>query len=218
MTGRRLVRRFTTALLLIGIAVFSLRAEEAGQKPKRKRTPQAVAVIDLTYIYKNYPQFKERMAELKLKVDHADAEVKEKQKAVEEMAAQLPLRTAGTPEYAELEKKITVAKAELAGSVDSQRKAFVRDEARLYNDAYDEILREVESYAKENGIAAVIRNNDQPINVGNPTEVLTRINRNVVWCDNRRDVTRSILQRLSKKPEAAESPQEAASPEEAEKK
>jgi len=218
MIGTRLVPPLTAALLLVGPSVFSTAAEDAAEDTARDADPRrAIALIDLSYVYANYPSFKERIAELKLEVDRAQGEVQAKQKAVEEMTRRLQLSTVGTPEHAELEKKITLAQAELAGSVQAQKKTFLRAEARIYHDAYEEIAREVEEHAKENGIAVVLRFNDDPVNVANPEEVLKRINRELVWCDKRRDVTRTIVQRLVKRSKASEPlPQETEQADEAE--
>ena len=102
-----------------------------------------------------------------------------------------------------------MAKAELAGSIEAQKKVFVRREARLYYDAYQEIAQVVGDYARENNLALVLRFNDSPVNVNDPKDVLRRINSPVVWHDRGRDLTRIILQRLTRESNKPEEGKEA---------
>ena len=107
MTGTRSIWPLMTVLLLVGAAAIGTMAQDAEKKPARKPADrQEIALLDVSYIYKNYPRFKEKMAEMKLEVDRVEAEFKQKKKEVEDMAKQLGLRNLGTPEHTELETKI----------------------------------------------------------------------------------------------------------------
>ena len=199
-------------LVLLGLVIFTAPAQErAGEGDAPSGARQTVGLLDVSYIYKHCPQFTELISEMKADVQRAEEEVKKKKETVQGMQQQLQLLGVGTPEYTELEKRITMAKAELTGSLETQKKEFLRREARLYHEVYQDIVREVEDHAKANHIAMVLRFNDDPVNVAEPKDVLRQINRRVVWHDKKRDLTRIILQRLVQKSKQSEqNPEEAA--------
>ena len=217
MNASRIVPLGIGGLLLIGLAVMGSTAQDAAEKPAPgPESRQSVGLIDVQYIYRNYPRFTDRMSELKAKIQQSEAEVKEKQESLKVLEERLKLCTVGTPEHTELDKEITAGKAALGASVASQKKMFLREEARVYYECYQEILEEVEAHARKHGIAVVLQATDTPVNVGNPQAVLQRINRGIVWWDNRYDVTRAVLQRLTEKPKASDPTEEAEQPDETE--
>jgi hypothetical protein len=55
----------------------------------------------------------------------------------------------------------------------------------------------------------VVRINEGPVNLAKPEEILKQINRDLIWYDPQRDITRLVLQRMAeraKSGEAAEPP------------
>jgi len=217
MNASRIVPLGMGGLLAIGLAVMAGTAPDDAEKPARRpKARQLVGLIDVQYIYKNYPRFADRMSELKVKIQQSEAEIKAKQEAIKVLEERLKLCTIGTPEHTELEQKITADKAEAAASVASLKKAFMREEARLYYESYQEIQEEVEAHARKHRMAVVLKVTDTPVNVGNPPEVLQRINSQVVWSDNRCNITRAVLQQLVEKSKASDATEETEQPEETE--
>lgn len=200
----------SASLLILGFAAIATPTQEAGNDAAAASSAgKAIGLLDVGYIYKNYPRFTESLAKLKTDVESAEVEAKEQGKALAGMQKELTLLVVGSPEYAELEKRITMSQAALAGRIETQKKAFVRRQARLYYDVYREITRAVEDYAPENDIAVVLRFSDDSVNANDPKDILQHINRPVVWHDGGRDLTRIILQRLiqeSKEPEGDKQP------------
>ncbi len=202
MRKSRLTAACLACLLVLGLAAIAGPTGQSEDHPAvAQNSGQTIGLLDVGYIYKHYPRFTAMLAEMKTDVQAAEAEAKKKKEALEGLQKELRLHAVGTPQYAALEKRIAMAQAELAGSVATQKKVFVRREARLYYDTYQEISQVVQEYARANNIALVLRISDDPVNVNEPKDVLGRINRQVVWHDQSRDLTRIILQRLGDKPE-----------------
>ena len=197
------------SLLILGFTAPATPTQEADDDAATPSTAQPIGLLDVGYIFKNYPRFTELMAEMKTDVQTAEGEVKKKKESLAGLQKELKLHTVGTPEYAELEKRIAMAQAELTGGIATQKKVFLRREARLYYDAYQEIAQVVEDYARENNLAIVLRFNDNPVNVNDPKDVLRGVNSLVVWHDRGRDLTRIILQRLTQESEKPEEGKEA---------
>jgi Skp family chaperone for outer membrane proteins len=217
MNASRIVPLGMGGLLVIGLAVMGSTAPDTAEKPAcGPESCQSVGLIDVAYIYKNYPRFTDRMSEMRARVQQAEAEVKEKQESLKVMQERLKLCTVGTREHTELERKFTADCAALSASMASQRAEFLREEARVYYEAYQETLKEVEAHAREHRIAVVLKVTDTEVNVGNPEDVLRKINSQIVWSDNRCDITRTVLQRLVEKSKASDPTEEAEQPDETE--
>lgn len=211
MKPRMLMAAWAGGLLLLGLTPCAAPAQETQQTQETTAddlpptaVPPAVGMLDVNYIFKHYPRFKESLAEMKTDMQRAEEEAKKKQEALRGMQRQLQLLGVGTPEYAKLEKEIATSKAELTGTMESQKKAFLRREARLYYDVYEEMLAEVEAYAQARNLALVLRFNDVPVNLGEPKDVLRHVNKGVIWYDKKRDITRIILERLTQRSKQSE--------------
>lgn len=204
MRRARFLAICAASLLILGFTALATPTQEADNHAAAPSTAQPIGLLDVGYVFKNYPRFTESLAEMKTDVQTAEGELKKKKEALAGLQKELKLHTVGTPEYAELERRIAMAQAEMAGGIETQKKVFLRREARLYYDAYQEIAEVVEDYARENNLALVLRFNDSPVNVNDPKDVLRGVNNPIVWHDQGRDLTRIILQRLiqeSEKPE-----------------
>jgi Skp family chaperone for outer membrane proteins len=169
---------------------------------------QTIALVDISYIFDNYPPFKEQMAELKRDVDRAENEVKKKVTGLEETKKKMDASARGSMEYIKLEADLSVSQAELKTGVEAQRKEFLSHEAQLYNDFYVECQREVEAYAKSHGFSMVLRISRDPADRKNPQSVLSYINRPVVYYESSYDITEAIFQRMVEKSKQASSRKE----------
>jgi len=178
--------------------------EEDADAASESRSSQGIALLDVSYFYENHPGFKERLSELKADTNRSEQAFKKQKEELEGLEEQLKLLAVGTPEHAKMEAKVNQFKAQLAASFETQKAGFLRREARVYYDVYQEMAQEVEAYAKAHGITLVLRVHDNPVNVAKPDEVLKRINQPVIWHDQKRDITRTILQRLQRKLKASE--------------
>ncbi len=77
-----------------------------------------------------------------------------------------------------------------------RKKRFLEEETNIYDAAYQEICDEVARFAKENDIGLVIRVNREDEHKS-PQSVMRKINRHIVYNEDRRDITLEILARLN---------------------
>jgi len=81
---------------------------------------------------------------------------------------------------------------------ESRRKSILQRESDIYLTVYRELLREVEAYCGEHGIAVVYAVRDEEIDPGNPSDVLRAIQRKGVWHEpDAQDITEDIVQRVN---------------------
>ncbi|NQU22107.1 MAG: OmpH family outer membrane protein [Candidatus Nealsonbacteria bacterium] len=193
--------------LLVALLAFLLAVEPTGAAESCDKKAEAAAqpgakigLLDLDYIFKNYPRFTEKMVKLKADIQKAEEKIKKSQEEFANMTTQLQAQTFGTPEHTALEAEITATRAQMAASVETHKKAFIRREGQAYYEAYEEIRRETEDYAKAREISVVVRYYDTAAaGPGNLKAVSQHLSRQIIWRDGACDLTRAILQRLEQK-------------------
>ena len=179
-------------------------AQTPGRQPVRPAYNAApVALVDISYIFKKHLRFKAKMEQMKADVVRAEEDVKTQRTMIIRLAEQLRELRSGTPDYKSLDEEITKRQADLSVRVNLQKKEFLQNEAKIYHDTYQEVLYEVDHFAKANGIAMVLRFNGDPVDIDEPQSVLTHINKPVVWYSQDRDITKVVLDKLNRRGPAA---------------
>jgi Skp family chaperone for outer membrane proteins len=158
-----------------------------------------IALLDVSYIFKNHPRFKSMMDEMKADVDGAESSVNKERDTIRKLVEQLDTYHKGSPDYNAMEKEIAEREANLTVKVQLQRKQFLAQEAKIYFTVYKEIEQEVDYYCSNKGIDMVLRFNGDPVDVDKPDSVLSFINKPVVYYDKGRDITPIILDSLIKR-------------------
>jgi Skp family chaperone for outer membrane proteins len=170
----------------------------AQQGPVRPGAGPHVALLDVSYIFKNHARFKDMMQGMKADVERAEAHVKSERDAIGKLAEGLGNFRKGTPDYKQMEEELAKRQADLSVQVTLQKNEFLQREATIYHNVYEEILQATDYYSKQNGIDMVVRFNGDPVDVQRPDSVLAHINQQVVWYQKNMDITPAILQELNR--------------------
>jgi len=176
---------------LLGCGVSS----SVAQAPARAPT---VALLDVSYVFKNHARFKGMMEEMKADVERAEAQVKQERDTINKLAERLQEFRKGTPDYKQMEEELAKRQADLAVRVNLQKNEFLQREAKIYHHVYQELAQVTDYYAKQHGIDMVLRFNGDPVDVDRPDSVLTFINTPVVWYQKQMDITPMVLQELNR--------------------
>lgn len=164
-----------------------------------------VAVVDISYIFKNHNIFNTKLIELNERGATLDGWVRAEQRKLNDMKAELANYKSGSPEYQQLEEKMTKAMADNDLNFRRQRQDFVNDEARLYYETYSQIEQAISRFAIQARIGIVLRYSREPMKPDDPKSVMASISRMVVFQD-KLDITKIILDQLNEgttKPPAA---------------
>jgi len=164
---------------------------------------QGIAIIDLAYIFKNYPRFQAMKDDMKRDVDRVENELKSMRDEIEKLGTRLNEYPKGTPEYKELETHLANRQAELNVKVQLQKKDFLQREAKIYFNVYQEVMDEVKYYAERNHITLVLRFNGDEIDTNDPQDVLKELNKAVVYYNKAIDITPIIRDELLRRQPAA---------------
>ena len=172
-----------------------------------------IAIIDLSYIFKNHNRFKAMTEAMRNGVLRAEENLKGQRTQIESLTKRLndlgnELRK-DSPEYKQLDADLTRKKIDLTTQVSQQKKDFLEKEAKIYYGVYQEVLDEVQYFCERNRISLVLRFNGDPVSDGDPQEILKQLNKQIVYNSKNIDITPHILRTLNERnPGGAAGPQQ----------
>jgi Skp family chaperone for outer membrane proteins len=194
--------------VLVAAAVLaasaSLNRAANGQAPNPAGANAAkfgVAVVDIPYIFKNYPKFKATSDAMKKEMETIDADVKADRAKIAQMEQQRNTFNVGTPDYKKHDEELARMMAEFQLKTGKLQKDFMERQAKLYYQTYLEIAKQVDEYAKRNNIGLVLRFNGEPVDPNRREDVMRDINKQVV-VQNAIDITPDVLMLLQRNSQA----------------
>ena len=158
---------------------------------------RSVAILDLTYIFKNHTRFQQMSNDMRRDVEAAENALKNDREAYRKLTEKLEKYKRGTPEYRAMEEELAKRAAELNLQVNIQKKDFLEQEAKIYYTVYQEVIDCVKYYSDTSGMALVLRFNGDPIDRNDPQEVLKELNKSVIYYNRAIDITPIILEELN---------------------
>lgn len=186
------------ALAAAVLSLYCLISWAEAQAPARPAAGPNIALLDVSYLFKNHARFKGMMEDMKADVQTAENQVKAERDAITKLAERLGEFRKGTQEYQQSEEQLARRQADLAVRVNLQKGEFMQREAKIYYTVYQEIGQATDYYCKQNGVDMVLRFNGEKVDTDQPQSVLTYINKPVVWYQERLDITPNILQELNR--------------------
>jgi len=163
-----------------------------------------VAVVDISYIFKNHKRHQATIEQMKAEMTKTEAELKAESEKIRQMEEQRNTFTAGSTEYKSLDEDLARGIADFKLKMDRLRKDFMEREAKMYYQAYLEVNDAVKYYAQRHDIGLVLRFNGDKVDLNRREDVLREINKSVVF-QNQVDITPDILALINR--DAAAQPQ-----------
>lgn len=198
---RRSIKLIVVGLAFVG--VFEILKATWSTAAEAKVQPAApggrVALLDLAKIFNNHVGFKQLSDGLRLDVEDAERELTRRKAEMQAEADALVKLGKGTAEAKQLESKIARESAELQVKVQEQKKEFFEEEAGIYNQVYQQVMKEVEKYADTHGISLVMRFNGDPSNPNDPQGIQKELNKAVLFHKGI-DITDDILAIVNAEP------------------
>jgi Skp family chaperone for outer membrane proteins len=157
----------------------------------------SVAILDLTYVFKNHARFQQMSNDMRRDVESAENTLKNERTAYQQLTEKLEQYKRGTAEFKAMEEELAERAAKLNLQVNIQKKNFLEQEAKIYYTVYQEVIDCVKNYADSAGTSLVLRFNGDPIDRSDPQEVLKELNKSVIYYNRAIDITPIILERLN---------------------
>jgi Skp family chaperone for outer membrane proteins len=174
-----------------------LGGQNAGVFSPQNAATHGVAVVDISYIFKNHARFKAAMEGMRKEMESIEAQLKAKRDEIAKVEAKRNSFTVNSPEYKQADEQLAREMAEFNLEMTRLRKDFLDREAKEYYKTYQEIVDAVGQYTIRHNIGLVIRFNADPVDPNRREDVLREINKPVVF-QNRIDITGEVLRALNR--------------------
>lgn len=162
-------------------------------------SPHRVGLIDMAFLFSKYSKFEALRADLKAEIESADASLKGRLEKIKGLQAEMADLVKTSKDFTDREKQIT----ELAAAAEAERKnlqrKFMREETKIYQTCYREVLDAVNKYAAIYKYTLIIRysREDAPQD-DDPQKVMQALQRQVVFNRPEDDITDPVLNYLNK--------------------
>jgi len=167
-------------------------AQNQPQQQARAAAGTNIALIDVSYVFKNHKAFKDRAELIKKEVKDYDGRLTEQKKGLSDKKNKLSEYKAGTPDYERLEAELAREAANLDVEAGLKRKEILEKEAKVYYDTYIEMIAAVKAFCGPRKIGLVLRFDGEEIDPNDRASVFRGVNRPVVYQDGI-DITLDIL-------------------------
>ena len=162
-----------------------------------------VALVDISKVFKNHPQFSQQLDQLKIQADQFKAATQKLQQDFMAKAEDLNQYDKNSQDYRQREATLAKESAEMEVVQRTKMRDLLTAEARLHFDTYSEIQQYISQYCQERGIQLVIRYDSEPMKPNDPTSIMQRVNSGVVFSRAGKDITENIIERITQVRNAA---------------
>jgi Skp family chaperone for outer membrane proteins len=193
--------------LLLSAAIIGLISSTAGLAQAQQAAPggaaggpahganaarYGIAVVDISFIFKNYPGFTSQIEALKGEMEAADGKLKADRDRLVQMEEQRNTLKPGSPEFKQLDEQLAHLKAEFTIKQGTIRRDFLEREAKVYYQTYTDVSNAVRSFASQHNIGMVLRFNGDAIDPAQREDVMRAIMQPIVH-QNNIDITPDVL-------------------------
>jgi Skp family chaperone for outer membrane proteins len=185
-------RLFLGAVAIAALVLLGNVRAQAPNPAGANASRYGVAVVDISYIFKKHDRFRTTMESMKKEMEAIETQLKSDRDQIAQTEQQRNTYNAGSAEYKQLDDKVAQMMAEFNLKMGRLRKDFLEREAKVYYSTYLEVVKAVETYAKQQNIGLVLRFNGEPVDPNQREGVLREINKPVVVQDNI-DITPDVL-------------------------
>ena len=167
------------------------------------QTGTRIAVVDISYIFKNHPGFKQQMEQMKTEVQAFEEKLRARGEQIKALTEQMKAFKSNSPEYKDKEAQILKIQADGQAAATLKKKEFLEKESQIYYSTYNQVVAEIRNFAMRHNIGLVVRFNSEEINSEDRASVLEGINRAVVF-QHKLNITSLILESINRNAVAAQ--------------
>ncbi len=197
MMKQTLLTAAAACLVAISLSTPDAWAQAPG-KPQASDQAHKVGLIDMAHVFKEYKKFADLREGLKTEIMQSDDQAKAIAQKAENLKNEMAQLKPGSDDFLSREKQL----AKLTSDFETFRKVaqrdFLRKEAKLYHEIYQEVTDAVALYADYYKYTLVIRFNREELESGDPQKLIQGMNRQVVWHRPDDDITLSVLDYLNR--------------------
>jgi Skp family chaperone for outer membrane proteins len=178
---------------LLSFAVHPAQAQQQQQAgPGGNAGRYGIAVVDISFVFKNYPQFTTQIEALKKEMETADGALKQDHDRIVALEEQRNTMKPGTDQFKQLDEQLAQQKAQFSIKQGTVRRDFLEREAKIYYQTYSAVSDAVKHFAQQANIGMVLRFNGDQIDPNQREDVMRAIMQPIVF-QNNVDITPDVL-------------------------
>ena len=182
---------FLSAALLVSLLLVPIQQATAQTRPGT-----TIALLDIEEVFQEYLRYKAMLDDVRKDEKALETMVRGKAKELTAMQNELRDYKPGSANYSQLEGKIAKLKADTTVETELKRKGFIIRRSKASHIAYQDITKTVARFAEANGISIVMAYDKREVDPNNPNQVLTEINRRVIY-QRSLNITKYIIEQLN---------------------
>ena len=195
------MKKLTSKLaILAATAGILLVSQTAHAQPGGNPMPHKVGLIDMAHIFKHYKKFTDQREDLKKEIERSDATAKAMVADIKKLQDQLknPMFKSDSPQGKQLRQQLITASAKYQTYRQDEQQRFLTSEAKIYKTVYMEVTKSVATYARYYKYTLVLRWSKEGVDsVSQPKQILSKMNRLVIYSRAGDDITKVILDHLN---------------------
>ncbi|MDC0934659.1 OmpH family outer membrane protein [Pirellulales bacterium] len=176
------------ALAVAPAPVVSAQSNPAGANASK----YSVAVVDVSWIFKNYTKFKSEMNQMQADMKTAEANLKTDRDRIQRLEEERNDLKPTSEEFKQLDEQLARQKADFNIKAGKIRRDLLEREAKVYYQTYLEVSNVVKYFAQHNNIGLVLRFNGDTVDPSKREDVLRAINQPIMH-QNSIDITPDVL-------------------------
>jgi protease-4 len=212
--------RFVSAAFAVLILTNGLlHAESPVDDDASEVAAEQVVSLDVNAVLRTLPNYQKQMQAFQRDVHRSEATLSKDRNEINQLAIRLKAAKPDSKEAESLRQELRDRETNLVTIAELQRKEFISRELKIYQEHYQKVVAEVDSYAKENNVSIVLRGErtvppkqqqtqPQPHQKQPPQsqgQIISAGSSPVVWASDSADITQKIIDRLTPKPDARRS-------------
>ncbi len=175
------------------IAALLIASPALAQNPAGANAPKfGIAVVDINYVFKNHPQFRDKLEGMKGEVQEIENQLKQSAQGLMQLEQKRNSFKPGTQEFKQTDEQLAKEKANFELNKQRLQKDFLEKEAQAYYEAYGQVQAEISRYAKHYKIGLVFRFNGEEPDPAIRQQILAGINKPIQYQDSV-DITPDII-------------------------
>lgn len=191
---------FSSAVAPVSAQTAAAAPAGAGFSAGASASQYHIAVVDISFIFKNYPAFTSQIEKLKGEMEAADGSLRTERDRLVQMEEERNTKKPGSPEFKQLDENLARLKAEFSIKQGTVRRDFLEKEAMVYFTCYNQVAEKVKAYADKNNIGMVLRFTGDDLGVDKTAapdrEAVMRLIMQPIIHQNHIDITPDVLMML----------------------
>jgi len=194
------VKKFLLPVMAGGfVAALVQLASAQGNPAGANAARYGIAVVDISWIFENYPRFKSTITAMQGEMKTVDEQVKAEAEQLRRLEQERNQFAAGSNEFKQKDEALARMKADFQIKTGKIRRDFLEREAKLYLDTYREVSAVIDSFARNNNIGLVLRfNGEPPAQTAQSREDVGRTINQAIIFQNNVDITPDIVTLLTR--------------------